>query len=164
MRVLRVLIGTAVALAVAAPLAAYGLDRIYGRDVLPVARSSPEAVRANQALYLEGDPVAEIYGVPGEREMRVVFVDSERILVPKENPRLTLLLIDKQQGENPLQVKTLYFVAWRASAGLALAALLGLGLYLLLAHRKRRRPHGRHPGYKEDPEHRRTAVSTPSSS
>ena len=126
-------------LAALSPAAAWVLDRAYGQDVLPVAKASPEAVRANEALWEEGDPVAEIYGVPGERKMRVVFVDADRIVTPRQDRSLHLLLIDKQRGDNPLQAKTLYFVAWRALAGLLGAAALSLGLLLWLRRRQRRR-------------------------
>lgn len=135
MRLLKVAIAAALVLAVLSPVTAWVMDRAYGQDVLPVAQASPEAVRANKALWEEGDSVAEIYGVPGERKLRVVFVDEDRIVTPKEDKRLHLLLIDKQKGENPLQVKTLYFVAWRAMAGLLAAALLGLGLFFFLRAR-----------------------------
>lgn len=137
MRALKIAVGLAVGLAVLAPISAYLLDRAYGQDVQPVAQSSPEAVRANKALWMQGDPVAEVYGVPGERTLRVVFVDPDRVLVPKEDRSLRLLLIDKQHGENPLQAKTLYFVAWRISVGLAIAAALGFGLLLLISRRRR---------------------------
>ena len=138
MRALKIAVGLAVGLAVLAPISAYVLDRAYGQDVQPVAQSSPESVRANKALWMQGDPVAEVYGVPGERKLRVVFVDSDRVLVPPEDRSLRLLLIDKQHGDNPLQVKTLYFVAWRLSVGLVIAAALGFGLLLLIRRRRRR--------------------------
>lgn len=138
MKGLRIAVGLALGLAVLAPVTAWLVDRGFGRDVLPVAPSSPEAVRANKVLHEQGDPVPEIYGVPGQRQLRVLFVPTDRILRPAEDPSLRLLLIDKQRGENPLQVKTVYFLAWRIMAGLVAAALLGFGLLLLLQRRRRR--------------------------
>ncbi len=138
MKALHIAVGLVLGLAVLAPVSAYVLDRAYGETVLPVARSAPEAVRANKALYEEGDSVAEIYGVPGERKMRVIFVSKDLLVTPSEDPKLRLLLINKQKGDNPLQVKTLYFVAWRVTAGLAAVSLLGLALLLFLRRRRKR--------------------------
>ena len=139
MKALRVAIGLALGLALLAPVSAYFLDRAYGKTVLPVARSAPEAVRANKILFEEGDSVAEIYGVPGERKQRVIFVRKDQLLTPSEDANLRLLLIDKQKGDNPLQVKTLYFVAWRILATLSAVALIGIALLTLLSRRRNRR-------------------------
>jgi hypothetical protein len=136
---LRIAVGLVLGLAVLAPVSAYVLDRAFGITVLPVARSAPEAVRANKALYEEGDSVAEIYGVPGERKLRVIFVSKDLLVTPSEDPKLQLLLINKQEGDNPLQVKTLYFVAWRVTAGLAAVSLLGLVLLMFVSRLRRKR-------------------------
>ena len=71
--------------------------------------------------------------------MRVLFVDADKIVRPDENPSLRLLLLDKQQGDNPLQAKTVWFMAWRALAGFLFLAALAFIASLLLGFRRRRR-------------------------
>lgn len=78
------------------------------------------------------DAVMGIYGSVTDEPTRVIFVPTERFFHPPELPTLTLLRIDKQKGENPWQVKTVYFFAPRAAAGSgAVGALLLLGGLLL---------------------------------
>jgi len=72
--------------------------------------------------------VMRIYGVPNEQPDRVVFVPKERFLHPPEKPSLTLLPVDKEKGENPMQVKTLYFFAKWTVRG---AGGVGVVLFLL---------------------------------
>jgi hypothetical protein len=82
---------------------------------------SPEAVAVNRDpsmldLPAKTDPkyprkVMELYGFPSEEPNRLVFVSQNRYVHPVELPSLTLLPVNKQKGENPLQVKTLYFFA-----------------------------------------------------
>ena len=152
MKALRIAIVAALALAVLTPTAAWTLDRFYGKTVQPVVKNAPEVVKLNKMLYEKGSPVADIYGVPTNRKMRVLFVSRDKLLQPSENRSLHLLLIDKQKGENPLQVKTVWFLAWRLLAGLLLAALLGVLLHLLLSRRARRKQSATRPSAL-DPDH-----------
>ncbi|HEV3027974.1 MAG TPA: hypothetical protein VG457_10405 [Planctomycetota bacterium] len=84
------------------------------------------------------DAVMSIYGSQTDEPTKVVFVPADKFLRPPELPTLVLLPIDKQQGENPLQVKTVFFFATRIALGAAVVgiALLGIGA----ATRKKRAP------------------------
>lgn len=140
MRLLRIAALGAFGSAALALLAAWSLDRFVAVTVQPVVRAAPEAVQLNRTLHESGQDVAAIYGVPSGRPMRVLFPSKENVVRPPENPRLRLLLIDKQRGENPLQVKTVWFVAWRLGAGLAVLGALCLGVGFLW--RRRSEPPG----------------------
>lgn len=139
MRVLRIGAILALGLAAAAPLSAWALDRFWAVTVQPVVPAAPEAVALNRTLHEGGQPVADIYGVPTARQMRVLFPKEASLVRPPEDPSQRLLLIDKQRGDNPLQVKTVWFVAWRLSAGLAALGFLGLVLAFVVS-RLRARP------------------------
>ncbi len=139
MKALRTIALVAVALAGLAPASAWVLDSHFGRTVQPVTPSSPEAVKLNKMLYEPGGSVAEIYGVPTNRKMRVLFVKKSKILRPSEDPSLALLMLDKQAGDNPLQTKTVWFVAWRGLGMLLLLAALAFGGSILLGRRRRRK-------------------------
>jgi hypothetical protein len=78
------------------------------------------------------DAVMSIYGSQTDDPTRVLFVPADKFLRPPELPSLVLLPIDKQKGENPLQVKTVYFFATRTVLGAAVVgiALLGIGAAL----------------------------------
>lgn len=71
--------------------------------------------------------VVALYGIPHEK-LRVLFVPQEKFLHPPEMPSLVLLPVDKQKGENPLQVQTVWFFAkWIVTAaGVVSIALLGV--------------------------------------
>ena len=116
---------------------AWALDRFAGRDVTIITPHAPEIVAVNQELWDEGDEVAEIYGVPSQETIRVLFADPTEILVPKENPTQVLLAVDKQAGENPLQARTVWFVAKRAGIGFGAVGVLALGTAGLLTRRRR---------------------------
>lgn len=129
------------AAAAVAPASAAAISGIWGREVLPIVNPYDEVVLAgNRIAWSPGDPVAPIYGQPSDRPIRVVFPRADRILVPSEDPTLTLYKIDKRLGENPLQAQTLWFFAkWIALAGATLALAGGAGLLVA------RRAAGRHP-------------------
>lgn len=129
----------AIGLGLLAPVTAGILDRFYAVTVLPVAPASPEVVALNRTLHEGGQSVAEIYGVPMAGPMRVLFPPDERLVRPREDPGQLLLLVDKQRGDNPLQVKTVWFVAWRLGAGLAVLGLVGLVVTFWAARRGRDR-------------------------
>lgn len=133
------------ALAMLSLVAAWTLDRFVAREVQILVPAAPEEVALNRTLWAPGDPVAAIYGVPAGPPLRVLFVAAERIVRPVEAPELALLPVDKQAGENPLQVRTVWFLAWRAAAGLGLGAIAVAGLAAWLGLRRRRR-RGAAPG------------------
>jgi hypothetical protein len=116
----------AVVLAPTTLLVALLVERAFSTDVQIVTPGSPEEVRVNRGLWQKGDPVAEIYGVPMNEKTEVLFVDATRLVRPPEDPSLVLLPVDKAAGENPLQVRTLWFLAWRVALGFGLAGLLAL--------------------------------------
>jgi len=59
----------------------------------------------------------------------LVLFEQTGLIRPPQDPKLALLPVDKQQGENPLQAKTVWFVAKWASIGSGAFVLLVLGLW-----------------------------------
>ena len=59
---------------------------------------------------------------------RVFAPDPERMIRPEEDPSLVLMSVNKQQGENPLQARTVWFFAKVASLVLGLFGLAALAL------------------------------------
>lgn len=113
------------------------LDKAFSIEVQFIAPKSPETVKLNKALWEKGQPVADIYGIPTNQRARVVFADKGKIVRPPEDPQLVLMTVDKQQGENPLQLKTVWFLAVRLMIAFAAGALALLGLFVFLRHRER---------------------------
>jgi hypothetical protein len=112
----RLAFGAAAALLVIA----FGIDRLLARDVLLIAPHDESTVKLNRSLYAEGDPVAEIYGNPMSKPVRVVILDGDRIVRPAEDPSQLLLPVNAARGDHPLQVQTVWF-ATRYSVALLLA-------------------------------------------
>jgi len=134
---LKVALVAAVVLAAATPVAAWVLDTVYAREVLIITPHDPRQVALNRQLWVEGDPVPDVYGVPTNEPVRVLFPDPARLIRPAEAATgMTLLAVDKQAGENPLQVRSVWFIAWRAAAGFALGALMALGLLVWNSRRR----------------------------
>lgn len=134
---LKIGLALALVLAVGMPGTAWVLDRFLAQDVLIITPHAPAQVALNRQLWIEGDPVSDVYGVPTNDPVRVLFPDPAKLIRPPESDTgVALLAVDKQAGENPLQVRSLWFVAWRAGAGFGLAALLAA---VLLAWVLRRR-------------------------
>ena len=84
------------------------------------------------------DAVLRIYGVPTDETTKVVFWPKEKFVHPKQLPSLTILPVYKEKGENPLQVKTVYFFASRLALGAAITA--GIGAALARMSRKKAAP------------------------
>lgn len=117
-------------------------------DAYMIAAKSPEMVKDNKEDFTPRDPketdkayrsrVMEIYGNPIDYTTPVVFVPREKFIRPSEDPELVLLPVDKQKGENPLQVKSLYFFAKYIVMSSGTAFVLLLALHLFLARRARK--------------------------
>lgn len=114
---------------------AWLLTATLAREVIYLAPHAPEVVELNQLAWTRGEPVAPIYGIPAERPIRVLFARPEQLLIPTEDPRLTLLVVNKQRGDNPLQEQTVWYFAHWIAAGGAL-----FGLICAVTGRLRRRP------------------------
>ena len=107
-------------------LTALILDRAFGRDVVVIVPHAPEVVNLNHLMYEAGEPVAEIYGVPGSERYRVILPNKERVIIPEEDPKLTLLKVDPRAGDHPLQAKTVWFVATRGALVLIILGVIAL--------------------------------------
>lgn len=105
---------------------AFVLDRFLGRDVQLIVPKPAEVVELERELWEPGQPVAAIYGVPVGGTTRIVGPDPAKIVRPSEDRSLLLMRVDKQRGENPLQVKTVWFVTLRLILGLGIVSLVGL--------------------------------------
>ncbi len=82
------------------------------------------------------DAVMSIYGSQTDEPTKVLFVAEDKFVRPPELPTLVLLPIDKQKGENPLQVKTVFFFATRTIAGAAVVGIVLLSAGILLRKKK----------------------------
>jgi len=129
--------GTLIVLALAGALV---VDRLMSTEVLFIAPKPADVVQVEQALWEPGQSVAAIYGAPASTKTWVVLPDEGRLLRPEQDRTLVLMKVDKQRGENPLQTKTVWFLAARVAYGLgAFGALALLGAWLL---GRRRGPDG----------------------
>ena len=117
-------IGGLVVAALAYPIA--GVLAAGAVEAYIIAAKDPTAVAVDEELFeapkgvskdskTYRDAVMRIYGSQTDEPTKVVLVPSDKFIHPKQLPTLTLLPVDKQKGENPLQVKTLYFFASRVS-------------------------------------------------
>lgn len=108
------------------------LDRVLSTEVLFIAPKPADVIKVERALWEPGQPVAAIYGAPASGTTKVVLPDEGRLIRPEQDRTLVLMKVDKQRGDNPLQVKTVWFLALRTAYGLgALGALALLGAWLL---------------------------------
>ncbi len=109
--------------AVAVTPSAILLDRVFGRDVLLISPHGEATVTLNRSLHADGDPVAEIYGNPLSKPVRVVLLSERNVIRPVEDSSLALLPVGGS-APRPLQVQTVFFVARYAILALLLLSLL----------------------------------------
>jgi hypothetical protein len=103
------------------------LPAAFGRTVtLVTTPNAPDIVDVNRAMWSKGEPVAPIYGTPVGEPMRILFPEKSRIIVPPEDPTLTLYTVDKSKGENPLQEQTARYVSTIMGAGSLVLLLAGV--------------------------------------
>ena len=114
--------------AVLVMLTALTTDKVLGQDVLIISPHDESTVQLNRALYVSGDPVADLYGNPLSEPVRVILPAKDHLIRPQEDESLLLLKVDKQKGENPLQAQTVWFFARFALAGLTLLGITGFFL------------------------------------
>lgn len=112
-------------------LVAFGLERFLGRDVLLIAPHDEPTVRLNRALYVPGDPVADLYGNSMSKPVRVIILSDRRVIRPSEDPSQLLLEVDSARSEHALQAQTVWFVT-----RYALAVLLAVALVTVLWPRR----------------------------
>jgi hypothetical protein len=136
-------------LAFAAAALTYPVAWLIGRGAVEVYFVTPydaKTVEVNRGLFQLDQPdpkapdydrkVMGLYGLPNENPDVVVFPSKERLFSPPEKASLKLLFVDKDKGENPLQLKTVYFFAkWILRASLAGGVLL-LAVWLLVSRRR----------------------------
>ena len=120
--VLKILLGAS-ALGLLVSLVAPVALRFFATEVTFVSPAAPEEVAVNRELWTRGEPVAPIYGVPASETSVVLFADPAKLVRPSEDPSLRLYVVDKQKGENPLQLKSVGFFARFAALGSAVGIL-----------------------------------------
>jgi hypothetical protein len=111
---------------------------IYGTPVggdveASAGKSASAGVGSGDAARAGGAAASRAAATPPRT--RVLFPRAERLLVPPEDPALTLLKIDKQAGDNPLQAVTVAFFARQFALG---AAAVGVLLAIIGRVRSRR--------------------------
>jgi len=112
---------------VAAPLAAWILTAAFGRTITLLATpNAPDIVAMNRTMWAKGEPVAPIYGTPIGEPMTILFAEPSRLIVPPEDPSLTLYTVDKAKGQNPLQSQTVWFFVTFAMIGSGVLLLAGI--------------------------------------
>lgn len=122
--------------AVGAPLAAWQVDERYGVEVQMIAPHAPEVAEMERLLADETTPAVTLYGEPLGPPVRLVLTDQSRLIRPPEQPGLVLMPVDKQLGENPLQAKSVWFIAKWSCLGAGVFALVALGLWGVLLRRR----------------------------
>ncbi len=130
------ILGLAVA-ALAFP-AAWAIDAA-GTDAYMIAGKDRASFAVNEELFdppkgaskdskAYRDEVLRIYGVPTDDTTKVVFWPKEKFIHPKQLPSITILPVYKEQGENPWQVKTIYFLATRTCIAAAVGGVVLWGI------------------------------------
>ena len=133
-------VGAFVCAAAAYPVAA--LIASTSTEAYMIAAHDPQRVSGERELFNFDPPkapkdspeyrkaVIAIYGTMVTDEMtRFVFWPKEKYIHPQELPTLTLL--PKQGEDEPLQLKSIYFLAGRMMAGASAVGLLLLAVWAL---------------------------------
>ena len=110
------------------------------QSLVDVERSifeAPKGVSKESKTYR--DAVMGLYGSVTDEPTKVIFEHQEHFFHPPELPTLTLLRIDKQKGDNPVQLKTVYFFASRTAIGAAVVGAL-FALAAFFARKKKAPP------------------------
>lgn len=102
-------------------------DFSLSTDVILMVPHAPATVELNRALFFPGDSVAQLYGNPLDEPVRILLPALDRLIRPEEDSSLLLLPVDKESGENPLQVQTIWFLVKPAVTA---AFLLGMAGFL----------------------------------
>lgn len=135
-------IGAFVFAALVYPAAAIiGATAVEAYEIAGYDKDMAELRAATESLPPKTDPafrkkVMQIYGVPTEQPIRFIFVPSEKFIRPPMAPELILLPVDRNQGEDPMQLQTIHFARPVATGGAAFVGLLLLGVWALLRRRK----------------------------
>ncbi len=120
----------AVAAGLLFPGVALTLDAAFGVEVTILSRRwSAEEEREQRRLRDPRDDVAEIYGTPEGRPVRVLFPRRESLIEPREEPGRRLLAVDRLRGDTVLQSSAVRFAGLVAGAVFLLAG----GILVLLA-------------------------------
>lgn len=130
-RISRIGLWGGAALAALAPAIGAILSTVGGRDVILISPHDPSIVEMNRLLWTRGEKVPDLYGVPSDRAVRILFPKKSSLIVPEEDPSLALLKVDKQAGENPLQARTLWFGV-KATIFLGVLLVLGGAIFRIL--------------------------------
>ena len=122
---------TGLMLALVIPLAAFLVDRRWGREVLLIAPHDPSVVALNRSIWTAGEPVPDLYGSPMSEPTRVLLFSRRDLVRPAEDPSLSLLPANPE-GRRPLQTQTVWWAVRLvvAALGAIVAALFGLNLFV----------------------------------
>ncbi len=113
------------AAAALAPAAAWFIDAKMSRDVILLTPAPPEIVELNRMMWSKGEPVAKIYGEAVDKPVRVVRPDPRDLIVPEEDPSMTLMNAGGER--HPLQVQSVWFVAKVGGLGALIFGVLVSG-------------------------------------
>jgi hypothetical protein len=117
-----------------APAAAWYIERNMTRDVILITPDAPEVVVVQKGMWMKGEPVADIYGKPVDKKIRVVRPDPRDIIVPEEDPSLTLMVSNSPR--HPLQVQTVWVAVKYGSPAAACAGAILVAMALWWKRRR----------------------------
>lgn len=111
---------------------------IVGKDANTVSVEKaifepPKGVPRDSKKYR--DAVMTIYGVPTDAPIKVVFVPKEKFVRPEECPEMTLL--PKAPNDDPMQLKTVEWMAPRTMLGASVVGFLLVIVWILLRKKSR---------------------------
>ena len=115
-------------------------------EVYQLTPLAPEAVTVNLDMWNFDNPdpaktpdydraLMKNYGIPNQNKDVLVLVDKSKLVYPagkEKRPDLVFLPVDKQKGENPIELKTVDFFAPLVRIGALIVGAVFLALHFLL--------------------------------
>ena len=144
-------IGAIVTGLVVVPLVASAI-RSTAVEVYQLTPHAPDVVSVNLDMWNFDNPdpaktadydrkLMKNYGLPNESKDVLLLVDKSKLVYPAgkdKRPDLVFLPVDKQKGENPLELKTLDFLAPLVRIGALVVGALFLVLWYVLKLRRQK--------------------------
>lgn len=127
-------------------------------QVYQLTPHAPEAVSVNLDMWNFDTPdpaktpdydhqLMKIYGIPNEKKDVLVLIDKSKLVYPAgqdKRPDLVFLPVDKQKGDEPLQLKTVDFVSGYVRIGAWIVGMVFIVLHFVF--KKIRERASRAPG------------------